>query len=450
MLIKNKKSVIQVKNLNVTYFPGQENEVRALRDVNLDIYLGEFVVFFGPSGCGKSTLLYSIAGLETSAKGEMLVNDKNISKLSQKELEFYHQKVTGMIFQAFYLINSLTVFENIILPQIAINASTKDRKRKAEKLLEHFGVKEQMNKLPNELSGGQQQRVAICRSLVNNPDILFADEPIGNLDSKSAEDVMALLQDLNTNQKKTIILVTHNPAYVDMAHRVFYMKDGAVIKTKVNKLVDENIPIQKGEETKTTISKDLELLARSFSSITGSVGNLLIPFKAKQIVSEVLTNMSSEEIGGIEKKVESLLITGMENENSLFEFLDNEVEKGGLGMDKRIARNLTEQIKKIVKEIKFLQKEENEARFRKDFDINNEALEIRSYILETLHIDIDEEKTIKIIDGLIKIRLENKIDKKTLFKKLDLQELKGGAGLDKRDAKKISKLLELLILGKYR
>lgn len=450
MLAEEKKPVIKVKNLNVTYFPGQANEVRALKDVNLEIYLGEFVIFFGPSGCGKSTLLYSIAGLETAAKGDILVNDKNIAQLTQKELEFYHQKATGMIFQAFYLINSLSVFENIILPQIAVNASPKERKQKAEKLLTHFGVKEQMYKLPNELSGGQQQRIAICRALINNPDILFADEPVGNLDSKSAEDVMILLKDLNVNQKKTIILVTHNPAHLDIAHRVFYVKDGAVIKTKVNKLIDESLPLKQGEDFKTTISKDLELLARSFSSITGSAGNLLIPFKAKQIVSEVLTNMTSEEIGKIEKKVESLLITGIEDDSSLFQFLDQEVEKGGLGMDKRIARSLTDQIKKIVKEIKLLQKEENEAMFKKEYNINEEAVEIRSYIFKTLSIDISDDDIVKKIDGFIKLRLENKIDKKTLFKKLDLPVKKGGIGLDKRDAKKISKLLELLILGKYR
>ena len=228
-------SIIKIKNLSVTYFSGKSNEVKALKNIDLEIYPGEFIIFFGPSGCGKSTLLYTIAGLETDIAGDIYIEDKNIARFNHEELENFHQKRIGMIFQAYYLISSLSVLQNVILPQMATGRKKKEREKKAIELLEHFGVKAQIDKLPNELSGGQQQRVAICRSLVNDPDILLADEPIGNLDSRSAEDVMELIGNLNRQRKKTVILVTHNPEYLKDGDRIFYLKDGVIIKETVNR-----------------------------------------------------------------------------------------------------------------------------------------------------------------------------------------------------------------------
>src|SRR6056297_2087061 len=207
---QKQKPIIKIKDLNVTYFRGRPNEIKALDDISLDIYSGEFVIFFGPSGCGKSTLLYAVSGLETNITGNIFIDDKNIAQMKNREIEHFHQKKIGMIFQAYYLIHSLDVLKNVVLPQMALNVGKKKREKKALQLLEHFGVKEQRAKLPNELSGGQLQRVAICRALVNEPDVLLADEPVGNLDSKSAEEVMNLLKDLYDNQGKTVILVTHN------------------------------------------------------------------------------------------------------------------------------------------------------------------------------------------------------------------------------------------------
>ena len=175
--------IIKIKELNVVYFMGKSNEVHALRNINLEIYPGEFIIFFGPSGCGKSTLLYSIAGLETNINGNIMLNGKDIASMKQKELEDFHRQKIGMIFQAYYLISSLSVANNVVLPQIFIEKNRIERKKKALELLQHFGVSGEADKLPSELSGGQQQRVAICRSLMNDPEVLLADEPVGNLDS---------------------------------------------------------------------------------------------------------------------------------------------------------------------------------------------------------------------------------------------------------------------------
>jgi putative ABC transport system ATP-binding protein len=226
--------LIEVKKLNVVYFPGKSNEVHALKDITLDIYPGEFIIFFGPSGCGKSTLLYSISGLETNVSGDVIVKGQNLPAMTKKQREVFHQKTIGMVFQAFYLIPSLSVLQNVSLPQMALNASRTTRDERALKLMERFGIAAQAGKLPQELSGGQQQRVALCRSIINDPEILFADEPVGNLDSKSSEEVMKLLRELNDRDKKTVILVTHDPSHLHNAHRVFYMRDGQIVRAQEN------------------------------------------------------------------------------------------------------------------------------------------------------------------------------------------------------------------------
>ncbi|MFH0854632.1 MAG: ABC transporter ATP-binding protein [bacterium] len=433
------KPLIKTKDLGVTYFSGQNNEVKALQDINIEIYPGEFIILFGPSGCGKSTLLYSIAGLQPNVHGDIFFYDKNITAFSLKELEYYHQKQTGMVFQAFYLINSISVAKNVMLPQIAIGTAIAEREKRTIELLEHFGVDKQAHKLPLELSGGQQQRVAICRALVNNPDILLADEPVGNLDTKSAHDVMMLLQELNQKQKKTVILVTHDPSYLSYAHRVFHIRDGKLIKTEINQAIAEI----KDEELKSPIPKELELLVRTYSSLqTHQIGNLLIPFKAKQIVSEILTEMTIENTIKIEKQVERFLISGLKNPEDIFELLDKEESKGGIGLDKRAARYLTLKISDIVKEIKMIENEEN-------ISPQEKITGIRKYLEESFGAKITG-KAAEAADNAIMNRLENKIDKNTVEKMFDFAINKGGAGLDKRIAKKIAQRLELLILGKYK
>jgi len=169
MTPNTQKPIIEVKKMNVTYFPGKNNEVRALNDINLEIFPGEFIIFFGPSGCGKSTLLYSISGLERNITGDILVKGDNLRTMNEKTRENFHQKTIGMVFQAYYLIPSLSVLQNIALPQMALNGSIKEREERGQKLLDQFGVGKQGEKLPTELSGGQQQRVAICPPVMNAP-----------------------------------------------------------------------------------------------------------------------------------------------------------------------------------------------------------------------------------------------------------------------------------------
>lgn len=445
------KIIIEVKNLDVTYFPGKENEVKALSGINMQINEGDFVILFGPSGCGKSTLLYSIAGLERRVKGDILIDGANIATMKNRDIEKFHQTKIGMIFQAYYLINSLTILKNVILPQLTINRGRKEREERAKYLLEYFGVGKQMNKLPSELSGGQQQRVAIARSLVNDPQILLADEPVGNLDSKSANDVIGLLKQLNKEQKKTVILVTHDPSFLVIADKVFHIRDGQLIKVEINQggqLVED-----KKEKDKPVISRELELLARVFSGVRNLTGSLLDPFKAKEVVMEILTGLSSEEIKRIEKVVESAFVTGRLGGADLCNFLDAREQEGGLEMNKKTAQYVSAKIDGVLGLINSFNKEEvgeNGLPLNEKEAMTKRVLAIRHHLLnefESGHVDLP---ALEAMNYVIEKRLESEINYYDVRTKLDLPVREGGAGLDRRTAKKMAKRIELIALGRYR
>ncbi|MEI8360559.1 MAG: ABC transporter ATP-binding protein [bacterium] len=439
--------IIKVEGLNVAYNLGKANEVRALNDINIEIFPEEFIIFFGPSGCGKSTLLYAISGLEHNIQGNIYVHDKNITQFNNQENLNFHRKTIGMIFQAFYLIPSLTVAGNVTLPQVFLNENKGIRRKKALDLLEYFGVRAQANKLPTELSGGQQQRISISRALINDPEIIMADEPVGNLDSKSSQDVMDILRNLNEKQKKTVILVTHDPSYLSIAHRVFFIRDGRVVDVKVNRQVEGVSQVV----IKRDISKELELLINTYSSLSpDQVGNLLIPFKAKQIVSEVMIGMTIDELSGLEKKVENMLISGIYEDESFESFIDQSPDKGGLGLDSRRASRIAEMVSGIVKEIKELEEEDRKIKENIVPNQDSEVTEIRHYLLEEFDVHFKSFIALEVFDQAIKERLALMIDRDLFVKKIHGSLKKGGSAINMRTARKIGRRFELLILGKYK
>lgn len=229
---KQEKIAIKTEHLGIIYDLGQPSETKALDDINIAIDSENFVVIFGPSGCGKSTLLYAISGIEKPTTGKIFVLNRDITQFTSLEAAKFHRTQIGMVFQAYNLIPTLTVIDNVALPQIFRGVSREIKYLRAKILLKRFGILEQANKLPSELSGGQQQRVGIARALINEQPIIFADEPVGNLDSKSAKIVLDILYDLNVKDKKTIILVTHDPTLLKYANHIIYMKDGIVVGEK--------------------------------------------------------------------------------------------------------------------------------------------------------------------------------------------------------------------------
>lgn len=220
--------MISIKNLNKIYKNGSV-EVHALRDVNLEIAHGEFIAIMGQSGSGKSTLMNIIGCLDRPTSGEYILDGIDISKQGQDELSLVRNKKIGFVFQAFNLIPRTNILRNVELPMIYAKVKSSNRRQRAFELLEKVGLRDRINHVPNELSGGQKQRVAIARALANNPPIILADEPTGNLDTQSSEDIMEIFKSLN-NEGNSVILVTHEPEIAKYADRVIVFRDGVIIE----------------------------------------------------------------------------------------------------------------------------------------------------------------------------------------------------------------------------
>ena len=231
--VDEKNTVIKLKDVWKTYYMG-DIALNVLKGVNVDINLGEFVVIIGPSGSGKSTMMNQVGVLDTPTKGKIYLKGIDISTLSESDLAQLRGKTIGFVFQQFNLIPTLTALENVILPTIFQNVPEDIRLKKATELLTMVGLGDRMHHKPTELSGGQQQRVAIARSLVNDPEIILADEPTGNLDSKAGKQVMEMLARLHTEEGKTIVLVTHDTDLVRYSQKTVYLKDGEVVKIQTN------------------------------------------------------------------------------------------------------------------------------------------------------------------------------------------------------------------------
>jgi putative ABC transport system ATP-binding protein len=220
-------ALIQVKNLRRDFKMGREI-VRALDNVSLQMASGELVGITGSSGSGKSTLMYLLGGLDHPTSGQIWVAGEEITRLDEDGLAAYRQRMIGFIFQMFNLIPALSALDNVEFPLLFTDVPPAERRRRAVETLERVGLGDRMKHRPNELSGGQQQRVAIARALINNPAIILADEPTGNLDSRSGSEVMSLLKELNA-QGRTVIIVSHDPAIIEQAGRSIRLHDGQVV-----------------------------------------------------------------------------------------------------------------------------------------------------------------------------------------------------------------------------
>lgn len=220
--------IIKLDNVWKVYRPGKV-ELEILKGVSLEIYPGSFVVILGPSGSGKSTLLNVIGCLDLPSRGKVFLGGKDISLLSEDELAQIRGKKIGFIFQQFNLLPNLSALENVSIPMIFQNVSEKKRQYRAESLLSSLGLKERIFHRPAELSGGEQQRIAIARALSNNPEIIVADEPTGNLDSTTGRKIMEILIELHKKEHKTIIVVTHDPHIADYSGQIINIKDGKLV-----------------------------------------------------------------------------------------------------------------------------------------------------------------------------------------------------------------------------
>lgn len=427
--MKNIQPIIKTENLKVIYDLGKSSEVRALDGVSLEVFPQEYVIFFGPSGCGKSTLLYCFLGLQRPTYGKVLIEGRDLFSLSPFEQTGLRQKKFGIIFQAYYLIPTLITFDNVILPQVFQRTPFQKRKERADILLKRFQIEDQAQKFPSSLSGGQQQRAAIARALISDPEVLLADEPVGNLDSASAEIVMETLREINELDKKTVILVTHDPRFLHYAHRVIYLKDGKVEREVLNPEKTQIVP-GKGQ-----VISEIERLARIYPYLSPE------ELKAKSLTNYLVEELTAEQIEKLEKTIQDLILEKISEEN-FYQILDKPYEEGGVGLYVSTARAWAEKIERILKEVKDYR--ESLRKITIPTEKEKMVQRIQTYLLDDYQGQVLPEQ-LERLKSLISDRILGIIDKKVFFQRLDLPLKAGGVGLNRRTARIFTRKIELLL-----
>ncbi|MEK7634608.1 MAG: ABC transporter ATP-binding protein [Patescibacteria group bacterium] len=415
-------SIIKLNNVNMWYDRGKPSEVFALQNVNMEIEKGEYVAFFGPSGCGKTTLLYAISGIEQAQEGEILINNRDISKFSKKELAIYRQVGVGIVFQQFNLIPSLTVLDNVALPMAFLGISKDKREQESLKLLDRLGIKDLSARFPYELSGGQQQRVGITRALANNPPIIVADEPLGNLDSVNAGKVLEFLKELNEKDGRTIIMVTHEAWSLRDAQRIFYMKDGAIIKEERQKI--KTIPISKHFQEFIPKAAVNEITAQTLAGL-------------------LLRGYSTDEV----KRFQFFLLQRLNNniDSEIFKnVLDRSYKNGGVGLWKQKAKKISYYVDEIVERKKDVEIIYKELEQNPESPLRAEIERMRIWLLEDYKGVISQIQTIRL-DEVIGERLRLIIDSKQIQKIINLPQNKFGIGLSLRASQTMAEKLESIL-----
>lgn len=449
--VNRAKSNIVLQDVNAIYNPGLSSEVHALKDVNFELYPGEFITIFGPSGSGKSTLLNVIAGLEQPSMGKITVDGKNIQSFGPDELAEYHAHTIGMIFQAYNLVESITVEDNILLPMMFVDEPYFGRKRKIRELMDRFQISDYAKRYPSMLSGGQQQRVGIARSLVNDPEIIIADEPVGNLDSKNTEIVLEILKDLNEKEKKTVILVTHNPDLLPISHRIIFMKDGKLLKIQNNEIRDQIAPVVAKQAPLEVIQlpDELKLLLRTYGGLSNQqIGAMWTPLKARIITEHLTSKFSREQIVAIEEGIKQRIM-GIVGRHELYDIFDRPLDEGGASLNKRMAEKMANQVEEILSEATKVMSLIKEADIEHQIFGDQVIDEIRDKLLSHYTEEHIPPESLEVLDHMIKYRIINKLDRAEFAQLIAMPKAKGGAGLKKALAAKLSKELEMIMLIKF-
>ena len=428
------KPIIFGDKIEITYNLGQENEFKANKGATIEIYDQEYIILFGPSGCGKSTLLYCMFGVLAPSSGQMIVNGESIYDFEPMQMVMFQRKTMGIMYQSFNLIPSITVLDNVALPLIFDGVGVRERNDRAMELCRRFMIDNVSHKRPTLLSGGQQQRVSVARSLVNDPQILIADEPVGNLDSITAAQVMDTLAEINAKDKKTVILVTHDAKYLPYAHRIVYMSDGKVDRVVPNPEKQQILKLAPG----TTIVTEIEQIARIYPYDSPD------ELQVKSIVNYLIEELTFDQITRLQKQTE-LVISGRMDITNYQRMLMTDFEKGGVGLPVARASEMTKKLDDIFLHARDIQRYR---RVRKGEITQMRNPELINRLAEFVSTQID-----LALDATQKAHFEESISQRIGgFTKRDefgaqmtLAPLEGGVGLNKKQAFDAVRLLEKLI-----
>ena len=429
------KTAIKTEDMVITYNKGKSNEFNALSHINVEIYPREYIILFGPSGCGKSTLLYTMLGGVIPDSGKMIVQGEDIYAYTPAEMNRYQQSTIGIVYQQFNLLSSISVLDNVALPMIFLDRSVRERNARGSELLRRFGIPERLeDKLPTMMSGGQQQRVAVARALVNDPEILLADEPVGNLDSISAEHVMDSFQEINEKDRKTVILVTHDAKYLPYAHRVFYMRDGLLRRIVVNPGKTQVKSTKPGE----TIVTEIEQLARLYPYAEP------IELKVKSIVNFITQPIGFSQIERLEKGILEV-IKGSMDDDLFYEYLTKPLPDGGVGLHHDESVEMTKRIFSLMRYSRDVQ------HFREEMTQDTMFLHQQKFIddlLAYLTLELNLQSSAEQLDVLraaVADRTGGITNADDFAQRLSLTPDMGGAGYSSETAGRISRYLEKLI-----
>jgi putative ABC transport system ATP-binding protein len=428
------KPLIVCRDLSIIYNQGKANEFKALQGVNTDIFEGEYIILFGPSGCGKSTLMYSIQGSLPPGEGTLLVKGDDVYSYPPAERVYFQRYVMGIIFQQFNLIPSLTVLDNVALPMIFCNADKATRNRRAQSLLDRFGVGHVSHKITPMLSGGQQQRVSVARSMVNDPKILLADEPTGNLDSVSTQQVMDKIDEINTFDRRTIIMVSHNAAHLSYAHRVYYLKDGHVVREVVNPQRKQIKPVREGE----TIVTELEQLARLYPY--DSVETL----RVKSLVNYLTQDYTFDQLVRMEHAI-ALFIQGKIDRDAFVKSLVAPFERGGVEVDEKEARRMATIAERMMNRAddirRYRSKKNNDGVF---FSQHKLAERMKEFLTGEYRIKLSKEQDSNMTE-MIADRVTGVTGEDDLNERLMKGVRSGGLGLSEKESDDMTRYFEKVI-----
>jgi putative ABC transport system ATP-binding protein len=425
----NNTTVIEMEKVNLWYNKEKGTEVHALKDISLSIKQGEYVAFFGPSGCGKTSMLYAISGIDRYQSGSVKINEVDLTKRSNEELSVCRQTDMGIVFQQFNLIASLTVLQNVTLPMMFLGKTLQEANQEGLRLLARLDLTSYANRFPFELSGGQQQRVGIARALANNPPIIIADEPLGNLDSVSAKNVLAFLKELNEKDGRTIIMVTHEAWSLKDVEKVFYMKDGAVVETE--------------DQSEETIAESLsKKLYRQLSKAEGEGKEVSVP--ATVLSHFLMRGYSPEEIERFENFLQERM-TGVINAEQFRIEIDKPFKEGGVGFWKQKAKRVSDYIDEVIAE-----RHDIEAIFAMiekggELSMQDEVQKIEEWLCKEYKGKLSNPQRIQLLECITK-RIKGITSAEQFRTTLRDSKRKGGVGLSFRASQLFGERIELLLI----